>query len=337
MKYFKRSLLRQESHEPRIVASFFYSDKEGEAQANHHNMLRSVLYDILDQNEEFFLHYQSYYRQANMGGGYYDPQWSYESLKGALLSIAKNHPVSKRLYLIIDAVDEGDYGERTDAIRFLYELCAAKGQCIVKAFVSSRPATGLHSHLTRNKMIRLQDVNYSDILKFTKSFLDDPVLGLPPDIAHSTLEYITQNALGVFVWVRLVTEELLRYYRAGRNMHEIFDFLRSLPIELEEMYKQMLRRIDERREQNVEIGQNMLQLVLFAYRPLRLDEFRQALAIQDSLDYGDSPVSDEFFEMKFIHGIEKCIISATGNFLEIKHQGDHGSCFSQSILWGVFS
>ena len=328
MKYFQRSLLEREplARGRGIVASFYYSYREGEKQTNHSNMLRSVLYDILYQSEEFFFHFQSYYRQVSQGGGH--SEWSIKSLKGPLLSLTNSHPVSTRLYLIVDAMDEsGDGGERIEIIKFLHELCASRGPCIVKLFVASRPIAGLGGYSTRNRMIRLQDVNYSDILRFTESFLSDPELDLAPGISRSATEYITTNAQGVFVWVHLVREELVEYARNGCTENEIFDFLKSLPTELEGIYKLILMRLEGGRKRDLEVGQKMLQLVLFAYRPLGLDELKHALAIQVNLD-SEFPCCDESFQRDLIHGIEKRIISCTGNFLEIKAQGDHGSYFS---------
>ena len=335
MKYFKRKLLKREPRGRRIVASFYYSYREGEEQTNHCNMLRSVLHDVLSQNEEFFFHFQSYYRQAAQHGGH--PQWSYKSLKEILLSLTRDHPVSERLYLIVDAMDESDDGERIDVIKLLLDLCAAKGPCTVKVFAASRPVVGLSGHSAKNhKMIRLQEVNHSDILRFTESFLFDPELNLPPIIAHSATEYITGNAQGVFVWVHLVREELLEYAKHGYTRNQIFDFLKSLPTELEGIYKRMLMRLEGGMKQNIEIGQKILLFVLFTYRPLGLDELRHALAIRESQDFAFS-CSDESFTGDLIYGIEKCVISCAGNFLEIKAQGDHGSSVSRSILlelWG---
>ena len=141
MKYFQRSLSGREPGRKKIVASFYYSYREGEQQTNHSNMLRSVLYDVLDQNEEFFFHFQPYYRQAAKPGGQH--QWPYGSLKKILLSFTKYHPVTERLYLIVDAVDESDDRERYDIIELLRELCARRGPCVVKVFVASRPVVGL--------------------------------------------------------------------------------------------------------------------------------------------------------------------------------------------------
>ena len=246
------------------------------------------------------------------------------------MSLTKSHPVRKQLYLIVDAMDESDGGgERIEVIKFLQELCATRGgPCIVKVFVASRPIVGLGGYSTRNrKIIRLQDVNYSDILKFTESFLGDPELDLEPGIFRSATEYIIKNAQGVFVWVQLVKEELVEYARSGCTENEIFDFLKSLPTELEGTYKLILMRLEGGKERDLEVGQKMLQLVLFAYRPLGIDELNQALAIQGNLD-SEFSCCDESFQRDLIHGIEKRIISCAGNFLEIKTQGDHGSYFS---------
>ena len=336
MKYFHRSLLHPQPRGRQIVASFYYSYREGERQTNHSNMLRSVLYDVLNQNEEYFFHFQSSYRQAAQGSAH--PEWSYKSLRGILLSLVRDHPVSEHLYLIVDAMDESDDGKRIDVINFLHELCATNGRCVVKIFVASRPVPGLSGHSARSdKMIRLQDVNYSDILRFAESFLDSPELGLPHGIAHSARGYIARNAQGVFVWVYLVREELLEYARDGNyTERQIFDFLKSLPTELEGIYQRILMRLERGKEQNIEVGRQMLQFVLFVYRPLGIGELRQALAIQGNLD-SEHSCSDESFEKDLIYGIERSIISCSGNLLEITAWGGHGSSFSQPTPLGQFS
>ena len=231
MKYFQRSLSEREPRERQIVASFYYSYREGERQTNHSNMLRSVLHDVLDQNEEFFFHFQRSYRQAAKRGG--QPQWSYDSLKKVLLSFPKNHPVKERLYLIVDAVDESDDAERYDIIELLRDLCSTKGPCIVKVFAASRPVVGLSGSSAMNiKTIRLQDVNHSDIVGFVESFLG-PELDLQQDVARRATDYIVQNSQGVFAWVRLVREELLKCARSGYTRTQSFAYLESLPTELE--------------------------------------------------------------------------------------------------------
>jgi hypothetical protein len=150
----------------------------------------------------------------------------------------------------------------------------------------------------------------------------DSKLDLPSDIVRQAKEYIVQNAQGVFIWVHLVREELLRYARTGCTKNQLFRFLKSLPTELEEFYKRILHELENRKEEEIKDGLRMFQFVLFAYRPLRLEELKQALAIPDSIDIEFS-CSEESFEGDLIYGIDKRVISCAGNFLEIK--GAHGS------------
>jgi Cdc6-like AAA superfamily ATPase len=113
-KYFKRNILKRELlAKQSIVASFFYSYREGEVQKDHSNMLRSILYDVLRQNETFFFHFQTLYRKTLPSG-----VWPYDSLRKILLSF-KMHPAKERLYLIVDAVDESDDDDRHDIIELL--------------------------------------------------------------------------------------------------------------------------------------------------------------------------------------------------------------------------
>jgi hypothetical protein len=231
-------------------------------------------------------------------------------------------------------MDESDGGERSDIIELLRDLCVPKGPCVVKVFVASRPIAALNRNLAKlhnSKTIRLQDVNSRDIFRFAVSFLGK--LGLPPDIIHPARDYIVQHARGVFIWVHLVGEELRGYAEDGCTKNEIFEFLESLPTELEGFYERILKQLEGGKTKDIKVGQRMLQFVQFAFRPLRLEELRQALAIRDSLD-AVFCCSDKQFEEDLIHGIERRIISCAGNFLEIK--GVHGSHFSRSILLELF-
>jgi hypothetical protein len=70
---------------------------------------------------------------------------------------------------------------------------------------------------------------------------------------------------GVFLWVKLVEEELLAYEEDGCcGEEDIFDFLRSLPTELERMYELMLnkmqRKADLRSRAELRDGVKMFRL-----------------------------------------------------------------------------
>jgi hypothetical protein len=316
-KYFKRHLSERGPQAGQIVATFFYSYREGQSQRDHSNMLRSVLYDVLDQNEAFFFHFQERYRKAARDGNSF--QWPYNFLKEILLSF-RDHPVETRLHLIVDAVDESEGRDRLDIVNLLRLLCAPANGCNVssKVFIASRPIEGLNRSVANTgiKVITMQEVNKPDILKFAGSFLG-PKLGLFGDLNRRATEIIIRNAQGVFVWVHLVREEVLKCSARGYTGRKIVDLLESLPKELEGSYRRMLDELESRSDEDVKDGVRILQFVLFTCRPLRLEELRHALAIPHEIE-AEFQCSSEFFEDELIHGIDKRIIHCAGNFLEIK-------------------
>jgi len=329
-KYFKDNLLEREPlAKEAIVASFFYSYREGEAQTNHSNMLRSILYDVLRQNETFFFHFQPLYRSMLPHG-----KWSYDSLKEILLSF-KKHPAKERLYLIVDAMDESGEKDRGDVIQLLHQLCHGdKGcACIVKVFVSSRPITELNHDSTEIKnVIKMQDYNNSDIIKFADSFLGE--LELDRECYDKTKGYIVREAQGVFIWVRLIESELREYHRTGFSNDEIYKFLQSLPTELDSFYDRILGKLEKNTQRDIKVGVRIFQLVLFAYRPLRIPEIQQALAIPDDINANYLP-SDSSFEDGLTKAIKRRIIHCGGNFLEIKGLSNSLKN-SITIIWLIY-
>jgi ankyrin repeat protein len=291
-------------------------------------MLRSILYDILHQHEEFFYIFQSEYRrqaalQERSRGDVIE--WHYDSLKRVLLSLCDYSP-AERLYLIIDAVDESDDKDRREILELLFSLCLKTKHCVVKVFVASRPVGTLESRIDELNFIRLQDQTSQDIsrfagdylkrLKFTGSF-------------EKAMKYIVDNAQGVFLWVKLVGEELLTYYEEGRAEKDVLDFLKSLPTELENFYGHMLLKMGRNRA-DVETGVKMFRFVLFACRPLTVSELLHALAIPDNPDI-EFEASDEYFHESIPR--ERRITLCGGNFLEIRqHLGTTtGHMFSNSL------
>ncbi|KAF5661331.1 kinesin [Fusarium denticulatum] len=301
-KYFTKGLRDRElSVKSATLASFFYSWREGEAQRSHYNMLRSILYSILDQQEAFFYHrFQSEYRRklaagGNCKGGFVS--WDYMSLK-TLLSSLRDYTEHERFYLIIDAVDESDDKDRREILELL--LMAAL----------ERRISQFHS------FIRLQDETQSDIIHFASAFLQRVDF---PQFVDRARDYIVENANGVFLWVKLVGEELLAYDEQGCAEEDIFEFLKSLPTELDELYQRMLDKMTARTEKENRDGVKMFRFVLFAGRPLSVCELLHALGIPENPET-EFFASEELFQRRIPQ--ERRIVHCGGNFLEIKqHNG----------------
>jgi len=269
-------------------------------------MLRSILYNILEQDESTFFHFQPKFRDIqhrNLS------EWPYDLLKKVLCSFAK-HPSAKPLYLILDAMDESEEGDRYSIIDLLCDLCSKANPCNIKVFLASRPLVGLKDHIDEHQVIRIQDENRGDICRFADNFLKRD-LGLNEKTLRDATNYIAENAQGVFIWVALIKKELLPYATGGTNA-EVFDRLKSLPRELEELYILMFRRLENGYPPDIQDGIRLFRFILFALRPITVEELRDAIAIRD-----DHNNSDEFQENRtsaIVRRIEHC----GGNFLETK-------------------
>jgi len=241
------------------------------------NMLRSILYSILEQDESTFFHFQKElrnFRRRDLS------EWPYDTLKKALSSFA-DHPSTKPLYLILDAMDESEDDDRRDVIQLLCRLCAKENPCNIKVFLASRPFAELnHCIRESHHVIKMQDENTGDISRFAVDFLTRD-LKLTGKILDEARDYIVENAQGVFVWVGLVRNELHHAKITGCSDSVVLEVLRDLPPELEELYEQMFSRLENGLPRDIEVGIRLFRFVLFALRPLTVEELRDALAVPD--------------------------------------------------------
>ena len=272
-------------------------------------MLRSILYTILEQDESAFFHFQQEFRNFRRGNF---SEWSYDSLKTILSSFA-DHPSAKPLYLILDAMDESEEGDRRGIIQLLCNLCSKENPCNIKAFLASRPLAELNHRIQESHhVIKMQDENTGDISRFADDFLTRD-LKLTGEILNEARDYITNHAQGVFVWVGLVRSELLRYAETGYRGPEILKLLKGLPQELETLYQRMFSRLEKVPLRDIQDGKRLFEFVLFALRPLTVEELRDALAVPDD----HNSCHENFLQNKII-AISKRIEHCGGGFLEIK-------------------
>lgn len=321
MKYFNRNLLLKESSaQQAIVARFFYSFRDGELQRSHYSMLLSILYEILHQDEGFFYHQcQAEYRAHQREDLPF--KWDYGSLKKLLKSL-QNYRTNNQYYLAIDAIDESEPNDRREILGLLFDLCSKMKHSVVKIFMASRPVAQLESRRDQfHNFIKLDAETRADIHKYAHSRLHDLH---STDLLTQATAHILENAQGVFLWVKLISEQLIEAYEEGYSEKELFRLLKQLPTELEDLYKLMIEKM-EHNNASLLYGAKMFQFILFAKRPLTVDEVLHALGILNSADSNSKFIpSDALFE-KHIPASDRIILSGGGNFLELReHNGTIG-------------
>ncbi|KAF8539339.1 hypothetical protein BDD12DRAFT_737511, partial [Trichophaea hybrida] len=312
-KYIVQNLVKVPNASSSTVAHYFYTFRGTVLESTHENMLRSILYNILEKDESAFFHFQQEFRNIQRHNS---PKWPYESLKIVLSSFGK-YPATKPIFLILDAMDESIDHDRCSIIQLLYNLCSEKNSCNIKIFLASRPVAEIKHYIQENAlMITLQNENMYVISECVVNFLENEIK-LTGKILREAADHIIGNADGVFVWVALVKTELLRLIQTGCTDAEIIDCLKVLPADLEEFYRLMFSRLERGHPRDIQVGKRLFRFVLFARRPFTVVELRHALAI---LDYYNA--SNEDFQKNIIRTIERRIEHCGGNFVEIKGNTD---------------
>ncbi|KAH8151501.1 uncharacterized protein LAJ45_04122 [Morchella importuna] len=134
-------------------------------------MLRSLLYQVLKQDETFFVHFQRRYRESNTGAA-----WSLENLK-AILRACKKHPLQRTLYFIVDAIDESHFDQRHEIVKFLLDISGVlenDAGCVIKLIISSRPINEFQDQHYTGRRIVLQNYTEGDISKYMHFCLEQP-------------------------------------------------------------------------------------------------------------------------------------------------------------------
>ncbi|KAF8543385.1 hypothetical protein BDD12DRAFT_802119 [Trichophaea hybrida] len=309
-KYFEKNFAKRVPNaRSSTVVHYFYTFRGTVLESTHENMLRSILHSILKKDESAFFHFQQEFRDYRHRS---HSEWPYESLKKVLSSFA-NHPPENPLYLILDAMDESKEDDRRSVIELICQLCSDANPCNIKVFLASRPVPELAYRIGEcHHVITMQDQNKDDIARFTDNFLKTDLQISGKVLRRKAWEYITGNAQGVFVWVSLVRIELLKRVERGRPDAEILKCLEDIPPDLENTYKDMFRRLEERQPEVIQDGIMVFRFVLFALRPLTVLELRDALATLDDCNLSYEDIEQDIPAVK--RRIEHC----GGSFLEIK-------------------
>jgi hypothetical protein len=113
--------------------------------------------------------------------------------------------------------------------------------------------------------------------------------------------------------VRLVKNEL-QHAETGCSNFNVLELLKGLPQELEELYERMFSRLENcKNKWDIQDAIRFFRFVLFALRPLTLEELRDTLAVPDD----HNPHHEKFTQNK-MRDIGKRIAHCGSDFLETK-------------------
>ena len=200
--------------------------------------------------------------------------WTSSAVQSSLFSIVGQSEIPINLLLFIDALDEHDGSHRrlTDILSRLGESSTGMGR--VRLCLASRPEPAFQMAFSNHPSLRLHEHTQRDIEAYVYGHLEDVLesegqteYGL--ELRNLTLQ-ITKKAEGVFIWVKLVVNELVDGIVDGNSLTQLGEILDTIPGELNDLYQRIIS--NRRKEYHLEIY-IMLQVVLSSFDPLDLTVF----------------------------------------------------------------
>ena len=280
-----RQFLQQYDSNPWKLAGYFFHDRGTDVQKSIEGFLSEILYQILVQDKECFYFVYSVYAkvkklgQAGSEKGTVTPGWTQSQLQEATLSIASRSTSHLNLCLFIDALDEHD-GNHKELISTLIALTEFKENPMfkIRLCVAGRPENVFKDAFRDYPSFAIHDYTETDIRLYAEDRIHQENNSILTNEGKRGLQLLVTElvvkARGVFLWVRLVVDEIIEGLTDGKTLEELQQLLSEIPEELEDLYTRAIRRV--RRGSASAIARNrfevyvMFQIALFAQEPFTL-------------------------------------------------------------------
>ena len=221
-----------------ITPQFFFWNPGSHLQKSIEGLLRSLIYQILQERPDL--------APLVASEGPLET-WTDRRLHTSFRRITQDSSLCRsKLCLFIDGLDEfaGDQSSLIDLLRSIND-----GQD-VKICVSSRPHMIFEEAFGKSCKLKLQDLTRADIERYTfdkiQSLSKVQSLSLRDGESISSIAWeIVERANGVFLWVSLAVKDQREGIRNDDDIEVLWERLRTLPMEIEDVYVHLLNRISK--------------------------------------------------------------------------------------------
>lgn len=213
--------------------------------------------------------------------------WTVEGLQKAITAVAAQQHFAMNVFLMVDALDEHN-GDHEGMVRFLQDLAAPTETCTFKfqILLASRPDPPFNDILRDHPYLSIHEWTEEDVKSFvTSTFKEDQSFQNCLSYFHDSRDFppkleaaIVRRARGVFLWVRLIIEDILDQVKSRRlaDVMALSQRLAKLPDDLVHLYTRILKRVPSKESIETYI---LLETVLRARRPMTVLELAYVLML----------------------------------------------------------
>ncbi|KAK4141525.1 vegetative incompatibility protein HET-E-1 [Dichotomopilus funicola] len=271
----KHALYKHKTRDDALILSFFFHGRGDELQKTPLGLWRSLLHQILrkapgalqDLIDEFGTKRKQIGEPGEKWNWHEEELWSF--FKSSLSKILITRPV----WVFIDALDECGKKNAVKLVQIFKSLLQSLlsqstnlRQCCICFSCRNYPILDRDTSMFE---IRTEDENQRDI----STFVDGQLAAFCSPTLSRIPALITERASGIFMWARLVVEQVLDLEREGAGVKTIERAIHSIPPDLDELYRQLIQIMEP-------ASQKLIQWICFATRPLSIDELRWAMVVE---------------------------------------------------------
>ncbi|KAE8453313.1 hypothetical protein EG329_011380 [Mollisiaceae sp. DMI_Dod_QoI] len=325
-------------HDPEashLIIDFFFHDRGSANQKSLEGLLYRILYQLMIRERKLAkLVLPIVASQLKVASQLDVPSrleprritWTLHDLRQALDIVFTQTQVPLRILLFLDALDEFD-GEPQTIADFVKDLVRPRpgSATELKICCSSRPWNVFRDAFSDLVGCKVHEHTKEDIRRYIDGRFksNTRMSGMMVREGHSvndtiqTLKHgLSTRAEGVFVWVRLVLDELLKACTDGSMPEELIQTLSSIPDDLDKSYQRLIDRIplDYKFESYI-----MIEIVLRSEDPFGLRDLGLAFLCALSSSPADAAKrlpSDPYSE-EFLIATRRRLQSRCGGILEV--------------------
>jgi hypothetical protein len=269
-----------------LILSWYFWNSGTEIQKSLKGALCALVYQVLSLDQALALTLlQSHYLDVTKLAKDSVTDWSVTELVRlfkAALRCTQTH-----VTIFLDGLDEFNDDEDINPLLVLIEEVTTQPQ--VKACVSSRPDRYLESRLNSYPRLKLQDLTAKDISTYVTDRLRSAASNWEDSQIQTLAHEVRVRASGVFLWVRLVTDTLVRGLLHGDSQQVLSERLAKLPPKMESLYEHMWRSLNG--DEDLESYRQQAAECFAFHQIFPMSVFELAMALDDGVQH------------KFIEGV----------------------------------
>ncbi|CAG9976002.1 unnamed protein product [Clonostachys byssicola] len=262
-------------------AAFFFWNQGFEMQKSQAGLLQSLLYQVLRQIPSLVSLVEESKQLHEI--------WQFNELKSLFAQIMSETTLTTKFCFFIDGLDEYD-GDEEDIAKL---LCLISESPHIKICASSRPRTVFDKILWSGQyLLAMQHFTKNDMRNYVQTKLREnsefrALEKIDPDCTM-VMDKIAEEANGVWLWVDLVTRDIIRAANRSEGPRKFNEIVAGFPRKLEEYFALIISRVDPvyRKEMARAFLVTIYEvqpLPLYAFYLLNKEEENAGYAIQEQV------------------------------------------------------